>query len=37
VNVTIIKAGEADTSLPSEFCDAMFVCEVYHNHASDRI
>jgi SAM-dependent methyltransferase len=30
-NVTIIKAAEADTSLPPECCDAIFMRDVYHH------
>src|SRR5215831_4065904 len=30
-NVTIIKAGEADTNLPPECCDAIFIRDVYHH------
>jgi SAM-dependent methyltransferase len=30
-NVTIIKAGEADTNLPPECCDAIFMRDVYHH------
>jgi ubiquinone/menaquinone biosynthesis C-methylase UbiE len=31
VNVTIIKAGEADSNLPSQCCDAVFMRNVYHH------
>jgi len=30
-NVTVIKAGEADTNLPLECCDAVFMRDVYHH------
>ena len=30
-NVTIIKAGETDTNLPPECCDAIFMRDVYHH------
>jgi len=30
-NVTTIKAGEADTNLPPECCDAIFMRDVYHH------
>jgi ubiquinone/menaquinone biosynthesis C-methylase UbiE len=30
-NVTVIKAGEADTNLPSQCCDAVFMRDVYHH------
>src|SRR5579864_3735283 len=30
-NVTIIKAGEAETNLPPECCDAIFMRDVYHH------
>jgi ubiquinone/menaquinone biosynthesis C-methylase UbiE len=30
-NVTVIKAGEADTNLPPECCDAIFIRDVYHH------
>jgi ubiquinone/menaquinone biosynthesis C-methylase UbiE len=30
-NVTIVKAGEADTNLPPECCDAIFMRDVYHH------
>jgi len=32
-NVTIIKAGEADTNLPAQCCDAIFMRDVYHHFA----
>ena len=31
VNVTIIKAGHADTNLPPECCDSIFMRDVYHH------
>jgi ubiquinone/menaquinone biosynthesis C-methylase UbiE len=30
-NVTIVKAGAADTNLPPECCDAIFMRDVYHH------
>ena len=30
-NVTAIKAGESDTNLPPECCDAIFMRDVYHH------
>src|SRR5262249_49675663 len=30
-NITIIKAGESDTNLPRECCDAAFMRNVYHH------
>src|SRR5689334_20712222 len=30
-NVTIVKAGEADTNLPPECCDAILMRDVYHH------
>ena len=30
-NVTILKAREADTNLPPECCDAIFMRDVYHH------
>jgi precorrin-6B methylase 2 len=30
-NVTIVQAGEADTNLPPECCDAIFMRDVYHH------
>jgi ubiquinone/menaquinone biosynthesis C-methylase UbiE len=30
-NVTVIKAGEANTNLPPECCDAIFIRDVYHH------
>jgi SAM-dependent methyltransferase len=30
-NVTVIKAGEADSNLPTECCDAIFMRDVYHH------
>src|SRR5215469_1878245 len=32
-NVTIIKAGETDTNLPPQCCDAVFMRDVYHHFA----
>ena len=30
-NVTVIKAGEADTNLPAQCCDVVFIRDVYHH------
>lgn len=30
-NITVIKAGEADSNLPAACCDAVFMRDVYHH------
>ncbi len=30
-NITVIKAGEAETNLPRECCDSIFMRKVYHH------
>ena len=30
-NVTVVKAGESNTNLPPECCDAIFIRDVYHH------